>query len=111
MCRPAEHGHVERAIAHAVTAGGIPFAGLVVDDTGTVLGTGINRVREYREGGHGRLVGGVRPGLGNDVRGHHGLGSGGDDEVTPASTSSSRRPAVFCDDLQEGRADGVRPTP
>ncbi|OUC95129.1 nucleoside deaminase [Streptosporangium minutum] len=32
-----------------VHAGGIPFAGLVVDDTGTVLGTGINRVRAHRD--------------------------------------------------------------
>ncbi|MFD8558560.1 nucleoside deaminase [Streptosporangium canum] len=32
-----------------VHAGGIPFAGLVVDGTGTVLGTGVNRVRAHRD--------------------------------------------------------------
>ncbi|WP_049558839.1 nucleoside deaminase [Nonomuraea sp. SBT364] len=32
-----------------VHAGGIPFAGLVVDDTGTVLGSGVNRVRAHRD--------------------------------------------------------------
>ncbi|MEV1004596.1 nucleoside deaminase [Nonomuraea sp. NPDC050202] len=32
-----------------VKAGGIPFAGLVVDDTGTVLGSGVNRVRAHRD--------------------------------------------------------------
>ncbi|MEW9552434.1 nucleoside deaminase [Nonomuraea sp. NPDC050783] len=32
-----------------VEAGGIPFAGLVVDDTGAVLGSGVNRVRAHRD--------------------------------------------------------------
>ncbi|MFF5206229.1 nucleoside deaminase [Streptosporangium sp. NPDC000396] len=32
-----------------VEAGGIPFSGLVVDDAGTVLGSGVNRVRADRD--------------------------------------------------------------
>ncbi|SFK66730.1 tRNA(Arg) A34 adenosine deaminase TadA [Streptosporangium canum] len=32
-----------------VHAGGIPFAGLVADDTATVLGTGVNQVRAHRD--------------------------------------------------------------
>ncbi|GAA4957831.1 tRNA(Arg) A34 adenosine deaminase TadA [Nonomuraea thailandensis] len=32
-----------------VHAGGIPFAGLVVDGTGAVLGSGVNRVRAHRD--------------------------------------------------------------
>ncbi|WP_052423969.1 nucleoside deaminase [Nonomuraea candida] len=32
-----------------VEAGGIPFAGLVTDARGTVLGTGVNRVRAHRD--------------------------------------------------------------
>ncbi|GAA2289073.1 nucleoside deaminase [Nonomuraea roseoviolacea subsp. roseoviolacea] len=32
-----------------VRSGGIPFSGLVVDGTGTVLGSGVNRVRAHQD--------------------------------------------------------------
>ncbi|MET9336687.1 nucleoside deaminase [Nonomuraea sp. NPDC003804] len=44
--------HLARAVALAVAeveSGGIPFSGLVVDGAGTVLGSGVNRVRAHRD--------------------------------------------------------------
>ncbi|WP_433237822.1 nucleoside deaminase [Streptosporangium sp. CA-135522] len=41
-----------QAVALATTeveSGGIPFSGLVVDGAGTVLGSGVNRVRAHRD--------------------------------------------------------------
>ena len=63
---------VERCVEH-VEAGGLPFVGVVVDDSGIISNFGVNRVRETRDpsahaeivakryghgGGGGRAVGG-----------------------------------------------------
>lgn len=69
-----------------VEAGGIPFAGLVVAADGTVLGTGVNRVRAHRDPtAHAEIVA-IR-----DAAGRHGLRA-----VAGATLLASGEPCPLC---------------
>ncbi|MCM1011797.1 deaminase [Brevibacterium sp. XM4083] len=47
---------VERCVEH-VEAGGLPFVGVVIDDSGIISGFGVNRVRETRDpNAHAEIV-------------------------------------------------------